>query len=92
MMKVAVGFLVPACLWVLPAGFFDGGPPLCFSRLFFGRECLGCGTTRAMMNILHGHFVAAWALNPLGFVALPLIVFYWVKWVLKNLNEIKMRL
>jgi hypothetical protein len=88
-LKIAVGIAVPLCLLLLPYNFFDEGPPLCFSRILFGLECMGCGTSRAMMRILHGRFVEAWAFNPLGFAALPLLAFFWVKWFFKNIKEMR---
>ena len=51
-------------------GFF----PVCLFRLFTGLNCPGCGSTRAMHQILHGHFVAAFMLNPLFLLALPFLL------------------
>jgi hypothetical protein len=40
-----------------------------------GFLCPGCGSTRAMHQILHGHVVAAFMLNPLLLLALPFLLF-----------------
>lgn len=53
------------------SGFF----PLCPFRLLTGLTCPGCGTARAMHQILHGHFEAAFALNPLLLLGLPFLLF-----------------
>ena len=53
------------------SGFF----PACPFRLLTGFTCPGCGTTRAMHEILHGHFAAAFMLNPLLLLALPFLLF-----------------
>jgi uncharacterized protein DUF2752 len=53
------------------SGFF----PACPFRSLTGFTCPGCGTTRALHQILHGHFDAAFALNPLLLLALPFILF-----------------
>ncbi len=37
-----------------------------------GGECLGCGTTRATLSMLHGDFATAWASKPFVFL-LPLV-------------------
>lgn len=50
------------------AGFY---PPCLFSALF-GRECPGCGSLRAVHQMLHGNLAAAWALNKPIVVGLPL--------------------
>jgi hypothetical protein len=52
-------------------GFF----PVCLFRLFTGLTCPGCGSTRAMHQLLHGHLQAAFMLNPLLIIALPFLFF-----------------
>src|SRR4051812_36362277 len=55
-------------------GFF----PLCPFRLLTGLTCPGCGCTRALHQLLHGHFTAAFMLNPLFLIALPILLFSFV--------------
>jgi hypothetical protein len=52
-------------------GFFPGCP----FRLLTGFTCPGCGTTRALHQILHGHFLTAFTLNPLLLLAIPFVLF-----------------
>jgi Protein of unknown function (DUF2752) len=49
------------------AGFF----PPCMFRTLTGLECPGCGTTRALHQLLHGEVAAAFALNPMLFAVAP---------------------
>ena len=56
-------------------GFF----PVCPFRLFTGFTCPGCGGTRAMHQLLHGHFQAAFMLNPLLMIALPFLFYALVR-------------
>jgi hypothetical protein len=37
-----------------------------------GLRCPGCGGLRATHQLLHGHLAAAWALNPLAVLLVPL--------------------
>ena len=53
------------------SGFF----PPCIFRVLTGFTCPGCGTTRAMHQLLHGHFLTAFTLNPLLLVSLPFLLF-----------------
>ena len=53
------------------AGFF---PPCPFFTLT-GWYCPGCGSLRAMHQLLHGHVGAAFDLNPLLVLALPFVVY-----------------
>ena len=74
--------LVAAGSLVLAAGstvlfFFDPSdtdfyPPCPFHALT-GLYCPGCGTTRALHAVIHGHFGEALGLNPLMVVMLPLL-------------------
>jgi hypothetical protein len=47
--------------------FFDpattGLYPPCLFKTFLGVQCPGCGSLRAMHQLLHGNVAAAWALN-----------------------------
>jgi len=52
------------------SGFFPGCP----FRFLTGFTCPGCGTTRALHQILHGHIYTAFTLNPLLLIALPFLL------------------
>jgi hypothetical protein len=55
--------------------FFDpshyGFYPRCPLFVLTGWECPGCGTLRALHQLSHGNFAAAWQLNPLTVSLLP---------------------
>jgi hypothetical protein len=53
------------------SGFF----PPCPFRFLTGFTCPGCGITRALHQILHGHFLNAFMLNPLFFLLGPFLLF-----------------
>ncbi|HET9528616.1 MAG TPA: DUF2752 domain-containing protein [Pyrinomonadaceae bacterium] len=53
------------------SGFF----PACPFRLLTGFTCPGCGTTRALHQVLHGHFDTAFTLNPLLLLSIPFLLF-----------------
>ena len=64
-LSVSVGSLGLAIAW-----FAVGLPwPRCVFHDLTGLPCLTCGATRAVIEFLHGHFVAALKWNPLVFVA-----------------------
>jgi len=45
--------------------------PTCWFRATTGLLCPGCGGLRATHQLLHGHWAAAWALNPVAVLLLP---------------------
>ena len=56
-------------------GFF----PTCMFRTLTGLSCPGCGSTRAMHQLLHGHFIAAFKLNPLLLIVLPILMYVLIR-------------
>ena len=49
--------------------------PPCPLRYLTGWYCPGCGSLRAIHQLLHGNLRAAWALNPLTVVLLPFVAY-----------------
>ena len=49
--------------------------PPCPLRYLTGWYCPGCGSLRAMHQLLQGNLRAAWALNPLTVLLLPVLVY-----------------
>ncbi len=45
--------------------------PRCPFHTLTGLDCPGCGSTRALHELVHGHVGAAMRLNPLAVLALP---------------------
>jgi Protein of unknown function (DUF2752) len=49
--------------------------PPCPVRYLTGWYCPGCGSLRAMHQLLHGNLRAAWAMNPLTVILLPFLTY-----------------
>jgi hypothetical protein len=47
--------------------------PPCLFHVITGMYCPGCGSTRALYQLLHGHVVKAFRFNPLMVAALPFL-------------------
>jgi Protein of unknown function (DUF2752) len=64
---------------ILMLDFFDpatsGLFPPCPLRYLTGWYCPGCGSLRALHQLLHGNLGAAWALNPLTVILLPFLAY-----------------
>jgi hypothetical protein len=83
--------ILPIFLILLPSDFFDSGQTLCFSKAFFDIECLGCGITRAIQHLIHFEFYEAWLLNKLSVIVLPLLIYFYIKEIVRIKNLIKIR-
>jgi hypothetical protein len=67
---LATALLACAALLIYPptqSSFY----PACPIRQYLGIECPGCGTTRALAALLHGHLREALRLNALFVLLLP---------------------
>lgn len=49
--------------------------PPCPFRYLTGYYCPGCGSLRAMNQLLHGHLLTALDLNPLMVLSLPFVIY-----------------
>ena len=56
--------------------------PPCPVLYLTGWYCPGCGSLRAIHQLLHGHFYTAWAMNPLTVVLLPFLAYGLISHVL----------
>lgn len=85
LLKFGTLTFVLAVAWVL----FSYDPeasvlyPSCPSKLLTGLDCPGCGTLRALHNLLNGNFVLALSYNPLMVASIPILVhmLFRPKWV-----------
>jgi hypothetical protein len=69
-------------LYTFPPGTVSFYPPCAF-RALTGLQCAGCGTTRALHQLLHGNIGEAFRLNPMLF-AVGLMGIFSVPSVLRN--------
>jgi hypothetical protein len=81
-------FLVVAAIAALD--FFDpatsGVFPPCPLQYLTGWYCPGCGSLRALHQLLHGNLLAAWELNPLTIVLLPFLAYGLASYVVFRLR------
>ncbi len=77
-------FSILAALYLIPFGKSEKFPTLCLHRLLTGRACWGCGTLRALHDVLHLDFLSAWSCNPLIFVIIPLLAYSAIRWLLQR--------
>jgi hypothetical protein len=65
--------------------FFEPGKtpiyPVCVLYQVTGLACPGCGSLRAIHNLLRGDVVAAFLLNPLLLLSVPALAWLGVRWL-----------
>jgi hypothetical protein len=72
-------------LWVFDPATSGAFPP-CPIHYLTGWYCPGCGSLRAIHQLLHGNLYAAWAFNPLAVLFLPFVVYGLAAEALKATN------
>jgi hypothetical protein len=87
--KIILGITIPLILLMLPSDYFDNGTSKCLSVMLFDAECYGCGTTRAVMHLLHGNFMEAFYYNMASFIVLPLLIFLGIKNITENVKILR---
>ncbi|MFD0532703.1 DUF2752 domain-containing protein [Actinomadura luteofluorescens] len=68
-------------------GHYPGCPFLALT----GYYCPGCGMTRLVYALAHGHVGTAFGLNPLLFVLLPVFGYLYARWTLRTAQGLPMR-
>jgi hypothetical protein len=69
------GALAAAALFWFDPGHFHFYP-LCLFHTTTGLLCPGCGSLRALHQLLHGHPMTAFHCNPLLLLSLPFVLWY----------------
>jgi len=78
----ALGFAAAAVIFAFdPAR--PGPYPICLFHALTGLYCPGCGSLRALHQLLHGHFIAAVRFNPLMVLSLPFVAYGMASYVLR---------
>ncbi len=74
--------LVPIILYFVPLDWLESQQTICLFKNLTGHDCLGCGTTRAVISAVHLNFKNAWSYNYNILFVFPLLIFYWIKLIL----------
>lgn len=91
MTKMIILVIVPLCLIVLPAYSFDNGHyTICILKLITGKDCWGCGLSRACMHLIHLDFENASYYNKMSFVVLPILMGLYIAAFLKEYKKYKL--
>lgn len=81
---IAFFLAVPLLIVVVDQDWVNDGPTLCLHKRFTGKDCMGCGLTRAMVALLHGHMGEAFTLNRGIVVAAPVLGALWLRELLRH--------
>lgn len=88
--RAAVAALAPLCVYVIPREWlFDESHTLCLFHNLTGRDCWGCGMTRALVEVAYLNFADAWNFNRAVVIVAPLLIYLWTKWIFRLVKTVK---
>lgn len=62
-------------IWIMLTGHDNHAISFCFFK-FIGLEfCPGCGLGHAIYQLATGNFLHAWQLQPMSYIALPILIY-----------------
>ena len=82
--KFALVLLFPLLLSFIPMDWLNRQDTICLFKNLTGRECWGCGITRAVISAVQFDFATAFHYNKLIVVVFPLLVYEWGKIITKS--------
>ena len=81
--KLLLLLSLPIVLYTIPEESIYTGKSICIFTNIFGVECWGCGITRAIFSVLYFRFTEAWEYNKLVPIVFPLLVYEWIKSIVR---------
>ncbi|MFH1074517.1 MAG: DUF2752 domain-containing protein [Candidatus Firestonebacteria bacterium] len=92
--STAIGLIIIFLVLTGMLFFFSPGEgslyPPCPTHYLTKFSCPGCGSLRAVHNLLHGNIKAAFFFNPLIVLALPLLAVWFLLYLLKLFLKVKL--
>src|SRR5690348_9209583 len=77
--KIGLLLLLPLLVIFVPTAWLERRRSLCIIKNLTGKNCPGCGMTRAISSASHGQFTQAFRYNKLVVIVLPLLAYTWLQ-------------
>jgi hypothetical protein len=82
-------FLLPFLFSFVSLDKLDGKQSICLFKNIFGIDCYGCGITKAIISAIQLDFIRAFNYNKLIIVVMPLIIYLWVKEIIRRAKALE---
>jgi len=89
--KLCAIILLPFFLYGLSLDELEGKHSICLFKNLFGKECYGCGITKAVIASVQLDFIRAFKYNKLIVIVMPLLIYLCVKEIVKCVRLLKKR-
>lgn len=78
--------MIPLVLKFITLNDLEKAPTICVFKNITGRDCWGCGTSRAVVSMLNLEFKQAYEFNKRIVIVFPLLVYLWIKSIYHNIK------
>ncbi len=85
---IIILLLLPFVLRRITLKNLEKAPTVCIYKNMTGRDCWGCGTSRAIISILNLDFRQAYDFNKRIIIVFPILLYLWLKSIYINLKII----
>lgn len=75
--------LVPILFYFIPLEYLDHERSFCVFKNITGKECYGCGITKAIISVIQFKWTLAFRYNRLVIIVFPCLFILWIKIVRK---------
>lgn len=89
LLSIIILILVAIFLRIISVNDLSNAPTLCIYKNLTGNDCWGCGTSRAVISIMHLEFKQAYHYNKGIVLVFPLLSFFWLKLIIKNIQTLR---
>lgn len=76
--------IMPVVFWFMPIDNSKTDFTLCLFKNLTGRNCFGCGISRATLSVIHFDFIQAFTFNKLVIFIFPILAYLWTKRLFKE--------
>lgn len=81
--------LIPVVVSLISSSTFNDLPTMCLYKRYLGKECWGCGMTRAIISVANGNFKNAIEYNWRVLIVFPLLIYIYFLNIYKVYKKIK---
>ncbi len=86
--KLLLFLLFPIYLFSESLDLLETQRSICLVKNIFGVDCWGCGITKAIIASVQFDFVRAFHYNELIVIIYPLLIYLWLKGIIKTISYI----
>jgi len=78
----------PLILYFIPIKWLNEQHTICVFKNIIGKDCFGCGITRAIISCIQLDFEKSFYYNKIIIIVLPILFYEWLKNIIEGVKKI----